>query len=511
MQIRNLFFTTSLIFTISCANMSIPTGGHKDQVAPIIKSSSPGNKITNFRENKFILEMNEFCNWDNPIKKVMISPYHSEKLEFGIMGKKMIITLPKSLKPNRTYELRLDPGAIQDYNEANPMASAEFMFSTGSNIDSGKISVQLFDKQKSIINEMTKVVLVSNWRDFLSANYEYITAASYNLANFSNIGKERLFPIAFIDSNQNLKWEKNEPLAFYNDKVEANKSKIRIELFENEPLKRSYTSTPINDQCVLYSSNSELYQLELLDTQLCHMQQVSPKQFYLFFRKNIPEKASIVLRHRSTINDTLVLSKAPKSIKSIESLYAEKGAYDNLIPENAIIYFNSLIDDFNAGGAIIKRGEDTLKEISFLKKNNSLALKGLDYGSSYEIIFDTGVIVNASLKNSKILRYNITTAKKEDLLPKITIKLDSSITNYPYLIYLSENNNVIPQIADNKTVAIKNITKKELIFHIIKDQNNNKFWDTGNIEQRRQPEPYIIEKLVLDPKIKEYTLKWSTQ
>lgn len=69
----------------------------------------------------------------------MISPPQVQQPEIKSNGKKIVITLKDTLKPNTTYSIDFSD-AVQDNNEGNPLPDFGFTFSTGSVIDSMAVS-----------------------------------------------------------------------------------------------------------------------------------------------------------------------------------------------------------------------------------------------------------------------------------------------------------------------------------------------------------------------------------
>ncbi len=64
-------------------------------------------------------------------------------------GKKIVITLKDTLKPNTTYSIDFSD-AVQDNNEGNPLPDFGFTFSTGSVIDSKVVSSAWFSSAAAV-------------------------------------------------------------------------------------------------------------------------------------------------------------------------------------------------------------------------------------------------------------------------------------------------------------------------------------------------------------------------
>lgn len=125
----------SCFFLASCAKQGTPTGGPKDETPPEVISELPPNRTVNFNFNKATITLNEFINLKDPAKEIFISPPMRIKPLFKAAGKKVIIEFQEELKANSTYTINFG-NSIVDYTEGNPLVNYEYVFSTGSHIDS---------------------------------------------------------------------------------------------------------------------------------------------------------------------------------------------------------------------------------------------------------------------------------------------------------------------------------------------------------------------------------------
>ena len=123
----------------SCASIGRPEGGAIDETPPRFVGSTPLPGALNNSRKKITIEFDEFIKLDKPGEKIVISPPQVQQPEIKSNGKKVVITLKDSLKPNMTYSIDF-ADAIQDNNEGNPLPDFGFTFSTGSVIDSMAVS-----------------------------------------------------------------------------------------------------------------------------------------------------------------------------------------------------------------------------------------------------------------------------------------------------------------------------------------------------------------------------------
>lgn len=130
-----------------CARQGSPSGGPKDETPPEIISETPPNRSVYFNSTKAVLTFSEFVSLKDPSKEIFVSPPMRVKPVYKAQGKKIVIEFQEALKENSTYTINFG-NSIVDYTEGNPNVNFEYVFSTGSQIDSlsipGKV-VNAFD------------------------------------------------------------------------------------------------------------------------------------------------------------------------------------------------------------------------------------------------------------------------------------------------------------------------------------------------------------------------------
>jgi len=139
-----LFYFFGIYFLISffssCANKAQgPTGGPKDTIPPQIIRSVPQNGALNFAKKQILVDFDENISVEKIAENVIISPPQRKPPEIKAIGKRLVVNLLDTLKPNTTYTIDFG-NAIVDLNEKNPLKNYVFSFSTGNEIDSLKIA-----------------------------------------------------------------------------------------------------------------------------------------------------------------------------------------------------------------------------------------------------------------------------------------------------------------------------------------------------------------------------------
>lgn len=89
----------------SCASIGRPEGGAIDETPPRFVGSTPLPGALNNSRKKITIEFDEFIKLDKPGEKIVISPPQVQQPEIKSNGKKIVITLKDTLKPNTTYSI----------------------------------------------------------------------------------------------------------------------------------------------------------------------------------------------------------------------------------------------------------------------------------------------------------------------------------------------------------------------------------------------------------------------
>lgn len=147
MKLKYLLYTTAVflfIYIVSigvcgCAQIGAPTGGPRDSIPPVLVSAVPKLLTTNFKGNKITLIFDEYINVLDVQKNVLVSPFPKTFPIIDFKLKTVTVKLKDTLLDNTTYAINFG-NAIVDNNENNPFKDFTYVFSTGTTIDSLKLS-----------------------------------------------------------------------------------------------------------------------------------------------------------------------------------------------------------------------------------------------------------------------------------------------------------------------------------------------------------------------------------
>jgi len=82
-----------MLFILSCAKISAPSGGPKDEDPPLILKSQPPNSTVLFTGRSFAITFDEYVVLDRINEKFMVSPPLAKKPEIRLKGKSLLVSV----------------------------------------------------------------------------------------------------------------------------------------------------------------------------------------------------------------------------------------------------------------------------------------------------------------------------------------------------------------------------------------------------------------------------------
>lgn len=159
-----IFIIIAAAVMYSCANSGNPSGGPIDKTPPIFMRSNPTPNAVNVKDRKIEIFFDEIVTLKDPSTKIIVSPAQTEMPRMSALGRKVTVELVDSLLPNTTYTIDFS-NSIQDNNEGNAIDNFAFAFSTGSVIDSMRVSGYVLDSRTLEPMQSVVVGLQSNLAD----------------------------------------------------------------------------------------------------------------------------------------------------------------------------------------------------------------------------------------------------------------------------------------------------------------------------------------------------------
>ena len=147
MRLKEYIISLLLAFVlVACASIGTPDGGPYDEEPPVLLKATPVLNATGVTEAKVTLEFDENVNLENAFENVVVSPPQLQMPEIKYSGKKVMVELFDTLKPNTTYSIDFG-NAIVDNNEGNPYENFAYVFSTGDSVDTLAVSGTVLNAQ----------------------------------------------------------------------------------------------------------------------------------------------------------------------------------------------------------------------------------------------------------------------------------------------------------------------------------------------------------------------------
>ena len=480
---KNLLFAFLLL--TSCASIQTLDGGEKDTTPPEVTSVLPENKSLNIKNNTVEFNFNEYIKAPKINDVLIISPSQKTKPTVEIKSKKLTITLQDSLLKNTTYLIQLNGGVV-DNNEGNPLDFYNYVFSTGSYIDSLKYEGYVYSYLNNIPLKNYNIQLYKTIKDSVIINKkpDYVLRSNDSgFFSFSNLPKTELMVAVFEDLNKNLLYDKEENIAllkqistlnntidtFYTfNNVNNEKYKVKLLKINNPGIIKFKVNKPINGNLKAEINNTitDYYLNRYKDT-------------ITIYHKNFKDSVYINLYIDTLTFDFKISNLNQKNI----SISIDKVKSNN---KELFINSNQPVDFIN----------DNIK-VNYKKANNNYFKKQINPSQFYigfkkevdsvSLIFKPKSLKTAysSLNTADTLFYTYDNINNNQLYLKIN-KQDT----INYIAELLNNNQLVKyKIFNNKSNLIfKNISSGIYSLRIIYDFNNNNFWDTGDIFKNQKPE-----------------------
>jgi hypothetical protein len=243
------FLSAVLIVLSACAKISSPTGGVRDRKPPEVTESLPVNGAINFSGKKIEITFNEFVVLDNISDKFMVSPPMKKKPRVFTRGKSVNVEFDDKLKDSTTYTFYFQD-AIKDLNEGNVLENFQFVFSTGSYIDTLSVTGNVYNAIDLEVPEKAQVLLYKEMADSAVAKHipDYIARVDpdgYFRINNVHEGKYRLYALVDEDNSKNYN-TREEEFAFLNWPVEITVEKNYLPIpKDTTSLKKTEVKVPV--------------------------------------------------------------------------------------------------------------------------------------------------------------------------------------------------------------------------------------------------------------------------
>lgn len=206
----------------ACASIGTPSGGWRDEKPPVFVRSNPAPGATEVKTRRVVIEFDENINVKDAFQKVVVSPTGSETPRVSSNGRRVNVEFRDTLKPNTTYTIDF-ANAIEDNNEGNKLQGFAYTFSTGTEIDSLRISGMVLNASNLEPQQGMLVGVHENMSDTAFTRVPMVRVAKTDDRGRFTIrglkeGPYRLF--ALKDLNNDFKWDNpEEDIAFHDELI----------------------------------------------------------------------------------------------------------------------------------------------------------------------------------------------------------------------------------------------------------------------------------------------------
>ncbi|HEY4799943.1 MAG TPA: Ig-like domain-containing protein [Bacteroidia bacterium] len=569
---RNRFFW---LFAISywllaneCAQIIPPNGGQKDITPPRAIKYIPDSAQTNFKSKNIVISFDEYIQLTDLQKQLMISPPMVNMPDVKVKGKMLYVSLKDTLLKNTTYALNFG-NAIRDITENNPLENFQYVFSTGSFIDSLSLKGTVLNAADQKPEKGVLVMLYDRFDD--SIPYKKLPSyfsrtkedGSYKINNIK-AGRYKIF--ALKDANANYLYDTPaEQISFSDTLIEMGKSsKKNLLLFKEVPKKQKLKKATIAE----HGHAIFAFAKPLVDSLKLEFLSQKPKvnvvyeyskekdTLHYWFADDLKDSMKIKVSEGNKILDTVYLRpltlEQTKNNKRGEKwgLRVRASANKNislnlnepfsLSFSHPLLYqsqwhgakqYDSLLKYFDSRISIkqdssILSFHDSLnfssfgnKKINFQKVQvqgswdrnigwGLFQLRNWKENTIYHLFIKPGTFTDIfGLKNDTI-KIDFKT-QEEKYYGTLKLSLKTPKTNLKYILQLlDENNNLVDQqkMSKAQTFNYAYLAPGKYKLRIICDDNDDGKWTTGNYLMHQQP-----EKIIFYPKAITIRSNWDLE
>jgi hypothetical protein len=509
---RALLFTISVaILLSSCANVTSPTGGPKDTIPPILKSTIPTQGQTNYNGSRIMLEFNEWLKLKNPKEEIIITPVLKD-IKYTTKKNQVWIDFDDKLLENTTYSISFRE-SIQDLNEGNAVEDLHLAFSTGKEIDSLQIAgivFQLLTGQPS--DKTTVAVFQSDTFDIFKHKPVYFTRTNkkgeFKILNLK-AGYYNLY--AFDDKNKNLLLEsRSERFGKLLEKINLNDNVdtllVNIIPLDSRPIAIAGIRSLGHFTKIRFNKNLTHYKISSLDSNdknIRHCFSASQSEIDIFPTKPAPDSTLIKITAIDSLNQTkdstfYIKQTTAKSLKEkikitiSKTLFIEETQKLTSEISSTELLKSILADSIYILADTINRFPISKEEIFYdtifrkIRVEKTFQRKDSIKWKSAKLIIAPMAFTSIYGDSSKQASASITYLTPEETAVLI---IESHQTKSNTIIQiLDDRGNLIGSYPHNKVITIKNISPVTLLLRAISDTNNNGKWDAGNPNKNIPPE-----------------------
>lgn len=514
------FIALFFLLIFSCAKQGSPTGGPKDELAPILVVTKPLHKSTNFNKKEIKISFDEFVVLKDLTQQLIVSPPLKTPAVItpqSTASKQIKIKLLDTLLPNTTYTFNFG-SAIQDNNEGNIIEDFKYIFSTGKYIDSLTSTGSVVNALEGNLKKNVNILLYEYDSTFTDSivfkqKPKYVARTTDSIHfQFTNIKEGKYMMLAIDEESTDYIFNpRSDKIAFLTDTIQLPRDSIlnkNLVLFKEKTDFKFKKAREVSVGKIVfgYTGKQENLKIRLLSKVPENFK--SAEQFeqekdtlnYWHTPVEGLDSLNFIISHQEFI-DTLTVKLRKKKLDSLTIASNIKGILkpldtflintNNPIQEIDKTKFSFLSDSIPVNYELKKHGERSLA-LLFKKEQNK----------NYKFLILPDAIYDLYKTSNDSLAYSFKTKSHEDY-GSINLKIQKN-TKAPLIIELLLKDKVIRRVytKDNKNNISFNLLEPNTYkIRATVDKNKNNIWDTGNFLKRISPEQiiYLDKELELRP------------
>lgn len=539
---KNLHWFICIIFALSCARQSSPTGGPKDTIPPTLIKSTPPNEAINFDAKNIQLQFSEAITLNAPKEQLIVTPTIGKDYKITFRKDLVTIEFEEPLQDSTTYTFNFRE-TVQDLTEKNPVRNLSLAYSTGNYIDSLSIEGAVYDLVKGKeLKDITVALHPENdtFNIFEHPARYFTKTDEAGKFKISHLKPDNYFLYTFNDKNRNLIVNsRSESFGFkaehqylLEDIKDISVGLVRLDAgplritsarpyntyFNIRTSKnlRTFTLSAIDSSKLSYTygedqANIRVYRTTEKDSLQVHLialdsidNVIDTTLFVKYLTREVtPEKfdvrinSSSLYAHTGQLQAILQLSK-PIGEVNFDSLYflVDSLTRVNFSPQDLTwdplkktLTINKQLDptafeNKTENGQTRRAARRPLATSPDTATNQPPPRNLL-----YELHLHRGALTSIEKDSSAALTQTLKPLR-EDELSVIHMLIRTSEPSY--LVQLLDNNyKIIQQKANQTRNVFTDVVPGEYQIRLIIDTNANGRWDPGNYFKNEEPEPIV--------------------
>ena len=502
---------------MECAKKGSPSGGPRDTIPPVVMRSSPENYSINFDRSEIDIRFDEYIKLKDINAQLIISPPMKYKPIITPLStaKNLKIIIVDTLKPNTTYSFNFG-NSIVDNNEENILEQFKYLFSTGTYIDSLKLSGRIRDARRISAEAPTTVMLYEVNEEFQDSiiyqekpTYITITTDTTGVFNFENLKEGKYVLTALKEKSGDYIFRpKDDKIGFVNEFVTIpTDSTYNIIVFKEESDYKLARPSQVGRNHILfgYEGDGKEIDIELLSETTADFKQTFFKDekkdtLHYWFRPAASTDSLVFKISNRQYVDTLTVRMRDLYKDSLNIEAVKTGTLK--LKDSFKLRSNIPLISFDAEKFRVISKDSLIIESEMLlnKKTNSVDMyfpKTED--QTYSIRLIPGALTDFFDRTNDTLNYKVNTKMISDY-GTLELRL-SNADRFPVIVEMvDENYNIIASdyLIEERKVFFDEIKPGKYFLRIIYDDNENGKWDTGSYLNKVQPEKVIYYPSKLD-------------